>query len=240
MDVILAVDALEHEKVAEYNCVNLMQRSFGRTDIGEFEEPRTVVLWSSFMTGRNREREVLALGDRRMWSVRWRPEETFFSGFRNPLVLDLPGFNYDLKVHERSRELLALYFETEGDERESVLEEYDGDAFKHHREIKDAFLGGLHGGHDLVVGYFSLADTVGHLSFGLEEVMKPIYAELDGLAKAASQRADRLLVISDHGMTAVGRFGDHSNHGFWSLNYEAGLKSPRITDFRRLVEGWRR
>jgi hypothetical protein len=48
MIVVLAIDALEYEKVLEYRCMNLMQTHFGKTDISEFSEPRTIVLWSSF------------------------------------------------------------------------------------------------------------------------------------------------------------------------------------------------
>ncbi|MBD3247555.1 hypothetical protein GF378_02960, partial [Candidatus Pacearchaeota archaeon] len=51
MIVILAIDALEYDKVEEFNCKNLKQEYYGKTDISEFSQPRTMVLWSSFMTG---------------------------------------------------------------------------------------------------------------------------------------------------------------------------------------------
>ena len=68
MIVILAIDALEYEKVIEFNCNNLKQKFYGKTNIKEFSQPRTMVLWSSFMTGMNKEKQVLADGDKEMWN----------------------------------------------------------------------------------------------------------------------------------------------------------------------------
>ncbi len=53
MIVILGIDGLEYEYVKKFNVKNLMQESFGKTNISEFSEPRTMVLWSSFLTGKN-------------------------------------------------------------------------------------------------------------------------------------------------------------------------------------------
>ena len=69
MIAILAIDALEYDLVEKFQCRNLMQKFYGKTDISEFSEPRTMVLWSSFMTGRNMEQEILAMGDKEMWNT---------------------------------------------------------------------------------------------------------------------------------------------------------------------------
>ena len=87
----------------EFDCKNLKQEYYGKTDISEFSQPRTMVLWGSFVTGKNKERAVLEDGNKEMWNKKWDIGETFFSYFNNPVVLDLPGFSYDLKVHEKSR-----------------------------------------------------------------------------------------------------------------------------------------
>ncbi len=113
MIVVFAIDALEYKKVEEYNCNNLKQQKYGKTDISEFSQPRTMVLWSSFMTGQNKEKEVLGEGNKEIWNKRWRIEETFFNEFKDPAVIDLPGYSYELDVHEKSRKLLAEYFETD-------------------------------------------------------------------------------------------------------------------------------
>jgi hypothetical protein len=113
MIVVLAIDALEHDLVERFDCAHLRQQYHGRTDITEFSEPRTMVLWTSFMTGVNSEHRVLALGDREMWSLSLDIGETFFKEFSNPAIIDLPGFSYDLQQHARERELLRRYFEAE-------------------------------------------------------------------------------------------------------------------------------
>ena len=236
MIVVFAIDALEYTKVEEYGCEHLKQAVYGKTNISEFSQPRTMVLWSSFMTGENKEEEILAKGDKDMWNTCIPLDETFFSKFENPCVIDLPGFNYDLKVHERSRELLRSFFETKDEEeKSSVIKEYNKDAFEHHRRVKEQFLKELDTGHDFVLGYFSIADVVGHLNFGNKTMMKMIYKDLDELVIRIHELTDQCMVLSDHGMEAIGRFGDHSKYGFWSTSWQSGMTNPRITEIKDAI-----
>jgi len=108
---ILGIDGLEYEYVIEFECTHLMQKSFGKTDISLFSTPLTVVLWTSFLTGRNTEKEVPA----DPWSFRVSPEETFFSYFEQWKAIDVPGFTYDTEKHARERELMRKYFYGEAD-----------------------------------------------------------------------------------------------------------------------------
>ncbi len=235
MIVVMAIDALEHEMVERFDCINLKQRHYGKTDITEFSQPRTMVLWSSFMTGENKEKEILAKGDKEMWNTKWAMHETFFSKFERPAVLDLPGFSYDKHVHERSRSMLKEFFKAGSDEeKEHVRHAYNKDAFDHHRKVKEEFMHALGEGRDFVLGYFSVADVVGHLNFGDVTMMKMIYRDLDELAAVAGKKCSHLLILSDHGMKAVGRFGDHSEYGFWSTNFR-DMGSPKITDFAHVL-----
>ncbi len=236
MIVIFAIDALEFTKVEEFNCTALMQDHYGKTDITEFSQPRTMVLWSSFMTGMNKESEVLVDGNTEMWNKRWATEETFFSEFANPLVLDLPGYSYDLDAHERSRKLLREFFETENDEKKKEIRKaYNDDAFAHHRKVKDEFLAALKEDHDLVLGYFSVVDVIGHLNFGNKVLMKMLYSEMEDIYSQIMKIPDvKVLVISDHGMQTIGMFGDHSEYGFWSTNFEY-LDNPKITDVKDVI-----
>jgi hypothetical protein len=238
MIAVLAIDALEYNKVGEYDCKNLKQEYYGKTDISEFSQPRTMVLWSSFMTGQNKEKEVLLEGDKEMWNKKWDIKDTFFSKFKNPCVLDLPGFSYDIKVHEKSRKLLKAFFEAEDDNKqEEIRKEYNQDAFNHHEKIKKEFFKALKlQKNDFVLGYFSLADVIGHLNFGNNTMMKMIYQEFDEIAAEIRNMLDiKLLVLSDHGMKAIGIFGDHSEYGFWSSNINLGIKDPKITDIGRYL-----
>jgi hypothetical protein len=230
--VILAIDALEYDLVEEFRCRNLMQQFYGKTDISEFSEPRTMVLWSSFMTGVNMEREILARGDKAMWNTRIETARTFFSGFATPAIIDLPGYTYDIPQHEAERDLLRKFFEADGNpEKESLRQVYNRVAFDHHKKIKRNFSKALGESHDLVLCYFSIADVIGHLNFGNTLLMKMIYRDLDEIAGSVDFP---FLVISDHGMKPLGIFGDHSAYGFWSSGaYDLGV--PKITDFKKIV-----
>ena len=239
MIIIFAIDALEYDKVKEFECKNLMQKHFGKTDISEFSQPMTMVLWSSFITGENKEKDVLKDGDQEMWEKKWPVAQTFFSKFKNPVVLDLPGYSYDKKVHDSSRELLNKFFQSEDkEEKELIRKDYNKEAFEHHRKIKYEFLKALENDkaeHELVLGYFSVADVIGHLNFGNKTMMKMIYKELDDIAEQVAKKG-KLIVISDHGMKALGMFGDHTEHGFWSTNFDVDKDNPKITDFYGLIE----
>jgi hypothetical protein len=239
MIVVLAIDALEEELVSRFGCVNLQQKDSGRTDISEFSQPRTIVLWSSFLTGKNKEREVLALGNKEMWNVRWDKEETFLRFFGRPAVIDLPSFSYDLKQHGRERRLLREFFDSrDAGKKEKIRLEYNELSFRHHRSTKERFGAAMKEGNDLVIGYFSVADVIGHLNFGNTTMMKMIYKDLDDIAREVrSVPSNRVIVLSDHGMKAVGPFGDHSDHGFWSTNTGEVHGTPRITEFFGIIKG---
>jgi len=238
MIIVLAIDALEYEKVQQFGCDNLKQQYYGKTDISEFSEPRTMVLWSSFITGMNKEKVVLSGGNNEMWSKRWNIGDTLFSSFKDPIVLDLPGFSYDLLSHEKSRNLLRRFFEAENNnEKEAILKEYNKDAIEHHKKIKEKFLEAIKQRHDIVLGYFSAIDVIGHLNFGNGTMMKTLYREMDELAAEIKNIPDtKLIVLSDHGMKPIGAFGDHSNYGFWSTSFDAHLSSPKITDFFKVIQ----
>lgn len=237
MMIVLAIDALEHEKVEEYNCTNLKQEHYGKTDISEFSEPRTMVLWSSFMTGANKEADVLEDGNKEMWSKRWPIGETVFSRFSKPAVLDIPGYSYDLEAHERSRDLLKSFFMTDDEEKkEQIRKDYNKDAFDHHKKVKEEFQKALKEDHDFILGYFSVVDVIGHLNFSNSTLMKMLYTEMDEIAGELRKMPNvKLIILSDHGMTALGMFGDHSTYGFWSTNF-SDLGTPKITDFRGIIE----
>ncbi len=230
MIIILGLDGLEYNYVKEFNCKNLMQENFGKTDISEFTEPRTVVIWSSFLAGKNLEKRILALG-KNFWKFKLKPEETFFGKFKKWEAIDVPGFNYKFEKHNKEKQLLKKYFEDK-----NILEEYDKVAFENHKENKKEFFEVLNKDFDIVMGYFALADVVGHLSFGIKSKMKIIYKELDDIAKKVRKLNEKTLIISDHGMKAIGRFGDHNSYGFWSSNFEIELKNPKITEFKKIIE----
>jgi len=226
--IILGLDALDFEMVKKFNCENLMQTSYGKTDISDFNAERTVVLWASFLTGINMEKEIPIKGQ---WKFKLPMEKTFFRFFNTFKAIDVPAFCMKQNNHEIERKLLAGFFK-----EENTVDEYDRVVWKNHEENKKEFLEEI-GRSDILMGYFDLADAIGHLSFGIEEKMKRVYEELNELAGIVIKNYDgTVLIISDHGMKAVGRFGDHTKNGFFSFNEKIALTNPKIVDFFDIIK----
>jgi len=204
--IILGLDALDLSMVRKFDCRSLMLSEFGMTDITEFKLPRTVVLWASFLTGRNLEDRIPVKGQ---WDFRLSVDETFFRFFDSYVAVDVPAFSFKDGNHAEERRLLKAYFNDE-----ASVDEYDEVVWRNHEENKREFF----------------------LSFGVEEKMRQVYLELDRIAdEVRSSVDDFILIISDHGMKAVGRYGDHTMHGFYSANRKLGLDMPSITDFYDII-----
>jgi len=224
--IILALDALDLNLVKEFDCKNLMQNEHGQTDISNFNLERTVVLWASFLTGKNMEARIPV---KTQWEFKLPTNETFLRFFKTFKVIDVPAYSFK-PDHAEERKHLKNYFDDK-----STIEDYDATVWKIHQDNKKEFLASIDKS-DLLMGYFNLADAIGHLSFGITEKMKEVYSELERLAKETiPNSSDFVLVISDHGMKAVGRYGDHTKNGFYSANKKLGLNLPKITDFYNLM-----
>ena len=167
--IILGLDALDLQQTKKYNSKHLMQQECGKTDISDFTQPRTVVLWSSFLTGKNMEQQIPI---KTQWEFQLKPEQTFLKLFDSYKTIDVPAFSHK-SSHTKERELLKGYFQ-----EQNTIEEFDEIVWKIHEENKKEFLSAI-GKHDLVFGYFNLADSIGHLSFGINEKMSRVYQELD-------------------------------------------------------------
>lgn len=230
--IIFGIDALDKTMVEKFGCRNLMQKNYGQTDITEFELPKTVVLWSSFLTGKNMEDEI----KEDLWSFTLPKERTFFNSFQSFKTIDVPAFTLKQEEHALERKYLAGFFK-----KENTVEEFDKVVWENHEKIKKEFFDTLEGGEDyeVVMVYFDLIDAVGHLSFGIDEKMREVYEELDRIVgKIAGEYDCPILIISDHGMERIGegRYGDHNMNGFWSSNGRIDFESkPRITDFYSLI-----
>ncbi len=237
--VILGYDALEYEMVMKFKNKRCMQQRFGKTNLDGFSEPRTMVIWSSFLAGRNLEKEILA-GD--LWNFKLKFEDTFFSHFKSHVAIDVPGYTYDNDDHALNRKLMK-----ETMEKTCSIEDYDKQCFDHHKKVKQQFFAALDSAcknkkegkphTEIVMGYFALPDTVGHISFGVEPKMRLVYDEMERITKDVASRPEvgTILIISDHGMYPIGRFGDHSRYGFWSLNKDVDVGTPNPVEFRGII-----
>ena len=224
--IILALDALDLNLVQKFECRNLMQKECGQTDISGFNLERTIVLWASFLTGKNMEAKIPI---ETQLKFKLDPEETFLKFFNSYKAIDVPAFSFKQQSHAEERKLLKKYFEDKG-----AIGEYDAVVWKNHEENKKEFFNSIDK-FDLVMGYFNLADAIGHLSFGIPQKMRDVYYELEEVAKEVKHSDHFILVISDHGMKAVGRYGDHTKNGFYSANRKLALNLPKITDFYNIL-----
>ena len=226
--IILGLDALDLEMVEKFKCKNLMQIECGQTELSDFPLKRTVALWSSFLAGKNLDAQIPV---KTQWEFRLSAGDTFLKFFNSYLAIDVPGYSHKAS-HAKERELLKAFFE-----QGTPVEEFDAFVWKLHEENKKEFFASI-GKYEFLMGYFNLADSIGHLSFGIPEKMEAVYEELEILAKEVRNSSnDLILIISDHGMKALGRFGDHSDNGFFSFNRKLGLVLPKITDFYNLIRG---
>ena len=105
--IILGLDALDLQQVTKYNSKHLMQQECGKTDISDFTQPRTVVLWSSFLTGKNMEKQIPI---KTQWEFQLEPEQTFLKLFDSYKTIDVPAFSHK-PSHTKERELLKGYFQ---------------------------------------------------------------------------------------------------------------------------------
>jgi hypothetical protein len=229
MLLILGMDALDKGMVERFNCRNLMQESYGQTDISDFDAARTVVLWAGFLSGRNLEKDIPVKGQ---WEFTLKRGETIFDSFSSSKAIDVPAFSLKQDAHKEERKLLAGFFKDE-----NTIEDFDEVVWKNHQENKRELFENL-GKHEILMVYFDLADAIGHLSFGNEEKMRKVYEELDRTAGDVSKKfKGTIIIVSDHGMKAVGRFGDHTTNGFWSFNKKISLGEPCITGFKKTISG---
>ena len=65
---------------------------------------------------------------------------------------------------------------------EISVEDFASVVWRNHEENKKDFFKSLDK-HDLVMGYFDLADAIGHLSFGVAEKMREVYVELEAVVR---------------------------------------------------------
>jgi len=230
--IIFGIDALDKSMVEKFKCKNLMQKNYGQTDISEFELPKTVVLWSSFLNGKNMEDEI----KEDLWNFTLPKERTFFKFFNSFKAIDVPAFTLKQDEHAMERKYLAGYFK-----KENTVEEFDKVVWENHEKIKKEFFDtlGNEKDYEVVMVYFDLIDAVGHLSFGIEEKMREVYEELDSVVGKVAEDYDcPILIVSDHGMERIGegRYGDHTMNGFWSSSGEVSFGNmPKITDFYSVI-----
>jgi len=211
-----------------------------RSPLLQYARKLSVKLGLRRVKGKGRIAEMLGARKTYFTSEYYRKKklETIFDLAENPLIINMPtwnaedGYGTPKAINELSRRFLT----TKNDDLERRLWEEIWDNFnrQHERNLK---LIGEHNESDLIAVYYHTLDTIGHLWCGVEEKVEEAYMRFDEAVYQLKKAAGNCfaLVVSDHGMKPVGRYGIHSEHAFYSMNINITLEKPRIFDFKPLI-----
>jgi len=222
--VILGLDGLEYNLVERFNLKTLMQLEYGETRLDGFEEPlQTPILWRSFIMG------ALPEG--------WMMKNHIFMYAEKSWAISVPGYNEWVEFQPVRAGLSRCIIEKLDPTR------YLQACWDLYRKKKTITLNLLErGGWDLFMSHIFLSDLVGHWICYDNTAMYDLYREMSKLTEEVKKRMnpeDFLLIISDHGLywdeKRYGGWGQHSNHGFYSINEKLGLKNPHLTDFYEVI-----
>lgn len=158
--------------------------------------------------------------------------ETIFDKIEKSIPLWIPAYNPFLKKTELSVPKVL--------EEPELRPEYENVVWKNfQRKRGKMFRAMKEDDWNLMMAYFDFTDRLGHVYGGNRFKMLETYAIADKLAEEVLKRLDSdevfLLIVSDHGMKPAGRFGKHSNHGFWSSNRSLHVEDPTIMDFHDII-----
>jgi len=88
---------------------------------------------------------------------------------------------------------------------------------------------------DIAMQYFFLLDGIQHVFFRNKLKIMDYYMKFNMFVANLTKKLDDdifILIISDHGQ----KKGLHTDYGFYSSNIKLGLKNPKISDFKELIE----
>ena len=262
--LILAYDGLEYNLVKRWKLRNLLQVKYGKykAHISEkYKEPYTPEAWITIITGTtNHNIKEWWVYNNSLEKLRYKPPfkwirgkrkflkligikprlpnkndlkiKTIFDLTKKPIPLFIPGYNEPTEPHYRLKKAF-----------EKGLEEYIKTIWQIHYWRKWEFFNILDKEWwDLFMCWFDLADLLGHIFIAKNRMeLYKGYVELDKIAMNVKDSIDKntlLLILSDHGMKAMpDGTGDHSFHGFWSINKNLEWFNPKkATDFYNLIK----
>lgn len=286
--LILGIDALEYNRVKEWNLQNLMQEDYGKSIVpisAGFDEPATLVVWPSFIAGKDPEKMGFEAPILYRQPLKWLLDNIYFpmnsliygkelsikdkfdtkSKFvsKMNLILMKAGLGRyperkDIKVRTLfdNNKLKTIHinipvydevFTAEGRDsaRNGVIRAISDKEFRKvfEKRLADEFQDGKkcvfdllkNKDWDLYMHYFYVLDGIQHVFYKNKLKVMDYYLrfnEFVGKLREQIPEDMMLFIISDHG----GENGLHTDYGFYSCNKKLGLKNPKISDFKDIIE----
>lgn len=260
--IIIALDGLEPSLVNE-TMSNLLQIEYGITEVN-VTPLQTHLIWATFLTGtiengvktiraphRLQEKISRVFGYNRVarvskflsgsaiynmnifskyvkhFSKNDLTKPTIFELVDKSIALDIPAYNED-NIYVKIRRNIAS----------TISEQYPKDDFMNevwelfHKEY-EICLKKLEEDWDLFMVHFFVTDVIGHLCWNNIEKLKECYQIMDKKVGELIRKIKNsvILILSDHGMEK----GLHTHTGFYSINKQLNLNSPKITDFYEII-----
>ncbi len=181
---------------------------------------------------------ILSPGITKTWNFNAKKESTIFDLFENPKSIEF--VTYDIQHAFENIMPIRMYFVTE-ELNDNNFEEFIW-RVRFDRIINKLCTALENDSYDLIATYLNELDPIGHIFRGDLTVMERNYRKFDELVGEVKKKFDgRILIISDHGMNPLGRYGDHLHidHGFYSCNHDLNLNNPKPEDFYNIIQKWR-
>lgn len=224
--------------------------------------PYTPIIWASFITGlppeqhevqsiftygqfldffRNLPFVKLVKGKRKvLWKLGMKPRlvdkrdlarETIFDVIKPSVAVDVPAYNEPTDVNLRLGEILMS----------RGVKEYVKEVWKVYEERKRRVFESMEKDWKLFMAYFKIADLLGHVYMAKNlKSLRKVYFVLDELAYELKRRSPEntvFLIVSDHGMEPQpDGTGNHSSHGFYSMDFETDWQPRDIIDFPKKIK----
>jgi predicted AlkP superfamily phosphohydrolase/phosphomutase len=288
--LILGIDALEYNRVEEWDLKNLKQKEYGKTQVPfseGFGEPVTLVVWPSFISGSDP--EIMGFDAPIIYRqpLKFVMEKIYF-----PLTSNQPKSEHEVTIEEKTTiknkiisrlnyflmkagmgryperkdikpptffdnpNYKSLHFnipvydkifttEERDSARSGVIRAISDKDFRKtfEKKLSDELETGSKNvfeqlkkpDWDLCMQYFYVLDGIQHVFYKNKIKVMNYYIEFNqfvGKVKEKLPEDTMLFIVSDHG----GEFGLHTNYGFYSSNIKLGLKNPKISEFKDIIE----
>lgn len=155
--------------------------------------------------------------------------QTIFDKIKNSKAISVPTWNEDHLYQKIRAELVRSIgnLQKMRSLEEILIKDWGKKEENLREEIKKSY--------DLIFCYFIILDAIGHMYRGNLEQMKKYYKLFDDfISRLKKDFKGKLMIISDHGMVPIGKYGDHSKYMFFSSNFRANPKS--IIEISKIIE----